>query len=1209
MKCPKCQFENSETAKFCNECGNSFSPSSKTTPQLHSYDDKLQKIQRYLPNGLSQKIFSQRDKIEGERKNVTIMFCDMVGYTHLVDRLGLEDTYSFMDKIYEILIQKVHEFGGTINELTGDGIIALFGAPIAIEDAPSKAVWSAQSIHREIDKLNIQKIEIMPIKMRIGIHTGPVIVGTLGNDLRVEFKAVGNTVNLTSRMEEMAEPGSTYATEEIFKLTRGICQFKAMGQRTVKGKKELIPVYKVLSDEERGYRPRLGTGRMIFSQMVGRNKELKSLELQVRKIINGEGSIINIIGEAGIGKSRLVAELKKKELMQNVTLIEGRAITIGRNLSFHPIIDLLKQWAQIRENDNEKTALNKLEAALGNLYPEGVKDVLPFIATLIRMKLLGSYKERIKGIEGEALEKLILRNVRELIIKATERTPLIIIIEDLHWADASSIDLMESLFRLAETQKILFINMFRPGYKETGERIVETTKERLQKYYLEIRLNPLNERDSEMLVTSMLDTGEIRHAIIRKIVNRASGNPFFIEEVVRSFIDEGVVEIENGSFRVTDKIDYVTIPETIQNLICARVDRLDEDIKDLIKVASVIGPSFFYKILTEVVKSDVEVDGKLQYLKEVQLIQERERMGEIEYVFKHGLTQEVTYESLLLNNRKELHLKVANAIESEFKDKLHLFYGILAYHYSKGNNLVKTEEFLIKSGKEALKSSASYEALNYYQEALRLYLILHKYENNFDPEKISMLQKNIALAFFNKGQYAEAINYIDSILDNWGISQPKRRIDKYFRYIVNLLSLVAELYLPRIKRKQIPNKKDHEIFDLFEKKLTSLAFLHPKRYFNEFLSAHRWTKKLDITQFKNGVSRYSSVSTVFSWTGISFKLSRKILDHVKPIINKKDAKDYLRYNLYELYLNFFEGRWKKYQAYDQQIIEENLTLGEIWNVSTYLFFICSIKIDIGAFEESEKLIRKITEIWETYENENTQGYIYSLNAKLLMKLRKFEEFHTEIDKAITFATRVGRRLFELSYLGYKAKAYILTHDIKNAKECLMRATKLQLKDELKIPHFMSSKLLGRFLLDIHQLEEIVLSIGRSRNRKYRKIAQNSGKEAMRNLSKYACNKTEIFRLKGIYFWLLGEQNKAVAWWKESINAGKDLGDRVELARTYMEIGRRFLEKKSNVRELYGLSSENYLDEARKVFEELNLLWDLEELSKFMAFKQKFAVPI
>jgi class 3 adenylate cyclase len=534
MKCPKCQTENPETIEFCGECGaklericphcnfanpaefrfcgkcgqNLYSP--ELAPKKLSYDEILAKIQRYLPKDLTQKILAQRDKIEGEQKQVTVMYCDMEGFTSLTEKLGLEETYSLMDKVYEILIHKVNDYEGTVNDLTGDGLMALFGSPIALEDAPQKAILSAFAIHREMAKFSNKMTaegKILAVKMRIGIHTGPVVVGTLGNDLRVQFTAVGDTVNLASRIEELAEPGTTYVTDDTYKLTRALFHFEALGEKEVKGKKLPVAVYKLVSAIQDVYRPRLGSERMIYSEMVGRDNELHKLELQVMKAINGQGSIVNIIGEAGIGKSRLVAELKKREMMKAVKLLEGRAISIGGNLSFHPITDLLKQWMGIRQDEDQLEALSKLQNVLRNLFPEDFGEVLPFVATLMGIPLLGKYAERVKGLEGEALQKLILKSLRDLLIRAAERTPLMIVVEDLHWADTSSLELLESLFRLAETQRILFVNLLRPGFPETADRILRNLKERLPVNHLEIVemvLEPLDERMSEVLIGNML---------------------------------------------------------------------------------------------------------------------------------------------------------------------------------------------------------------------------------------------------------------------------------------------------------------------------------------------------------------------------------------------------------------------------------------------------------------------------------------------------------------------------------------------------------------------------------------------------------------------------------------------------------------------------------------------------------------------------------
>jgi class 3 adenylate cyclase len=322
LKCPKCGKTLPFLAKFCDECGHNLSLPSEPSPQDLSLDEKLAKIQRYLPKGLTEKILSQRDKIEGERKQVTVMFCDMEGFSALSDRLGPEEAYSIMDQVYEILIHKVHDYEGTVNEMTGDGIVALFGAPIALEDASQRAIRSSLAIHREMakfsDKVKQEGKGVPPLRMRVGIHTGPVVVGTLGNDLRVEFKAVGDTVNLASRMEALAEPGATYVTEETFKLTEGLFRFEALGEKGIKGREEQVSVYRAIAPSTRRTRFDVSAERGL-TPFVGREREVELLLDGLERSKGGRGQAISIMAEAGVGKSRLLYEFRKAVANEDVT--------------------------------------------------------------------------------------------------------------------------------------------------------------------------------------------------------------------------------------------------------------------------------------------------------------------------------------------------------------------------------------------------------------------------------------------------------------------------------------------------------------------------------------------------------------------------------------------------------------------------------------------------------------------------------------------------------------------------------------------------------------------------------------------------------------------------------------------------------------------------------------------------------------------------
>jgi class 3 adenylate cyclase/tetratricopeptide (TPR) repeat protein len=1191
MKCPKCQAEITEAAKYCSECGCELRD--RTAPPLKAYRHP----HTYTPKFLADEILTTRSAIEGERKLVTVLFADVANYTAMAEQLDPEEAHQIMDGCFRILLDEIHECHGTINQFTGDGVMALFGAPLALEDHAQRACHAALAIQQGIKRFGeeVEKKFGLEFKMRVGLNSGPVIVGAIGDDLRMDYTAVGDTTNLAARMEVMAKPATVLVSPHTYKEVSQQFEFKPLGTVQVKGKKRPLEVYELI--KEKVMRPRLGLERMIYSEMVGRDTELDKLELQVQKVVDGVGSIVNIMGEAGIGKSRLVAELKKCDVIKKVVLFEGRAISTGRNLSFHPIIDLLKPWARIREDDSGSAALRKLETAIKRVYPEGVHEVLPFVATLMGMKLSGRYAERVKGIEGEALEKLIMKNVRDLIIKATELKPHVIVMEDLHWADTSSIELMESLFRLAETQRILFINVFRPGHKETGDRIVETIKERFPQYYIEIMLEPLDDRMSEALIDNMLNIRGLHHALIDQIVQRSGGNPFFIEEVVRSFIDEGAVIAKGGAFEVTEKIDKMVIPHTISDVLMARIDRLDEETRNLVKVASVIGRSFFYRILREMAKTIEDIDNRLSYLQEIQLIRERIRMEELEYLFKHALAQEAAYESVLVQKRKELHLKVAESIEKVFKKRLHDFYGMLAYHYSQGEGLDKAEEYMIKAGEEALGASASHEALRYYQEALRLYL--NKYGETADPEKLAMLEKNIALALHNKGEMQEALVYLERVLKRWGIQPPQHKVLMLTKLLFDLLIVTLNLYFPSKKSRKIPTQKDRDIFNLSRKKGVALVSINPMRMFAEVIGDIKRILKFDLGKIESGYDTLLSGSGIFASTALSYRLSKKFLDYGERFIDKNNSREFFELINHRDFHNFLTGNWDDIQDYDALLGDENIKVGLFWDVSLCLWIHCYLKTYRGMFNDAYSLLEKFLKIANDYEYKEGMRLQLVCELATLLELRKLNDARRPVEKYELLFKNVGDTETML-FLGWKAKLHILLNDYDEAEKSVRQAEEIARKNDIVPPIFAEPYLWSRFHLDIGLLEESIFNNNKAGIRKYGKQTYKSIKKLWQNSKKYAGGSSGALSLVARYHWLIGKQNKAVKLWKQAIEEGERLGQRPDLARTYMEIGKRFLEEKSKYKELNGISAERYLEKARAMFQEMDLQWDLDELDKISA---------
>ena len=729
MQCPKCQFENREGVKFCEECGSKFElecpacqalipagrkfcgecghnlnhPSTPASKEL-SFDDKLDKIQRYLPKGLTEKILSQRDRIEGERKQVTVMFCDMVGFTPLSESLGPEEAYNIMDKVYEILIHKVHDYDGTVNEMTGDGIMALFGAPIALEDAPQRAIRSALSIHREIakfnDRMKQEKNNLPPLKMRVGIHTGPVVVGTMGNNLRVEFKAVGDTVNMASRIESLAEPDTTYSSEDVFKITEGFFRFEALGERKVKGKEKPIRVYRVIAPSTRRTRFDVSAERGLTS-LVGRERELELLLDGYKRSKAGRGQAISIIAEAGVGKSRLLYEFRKAVTNEDVSFFEGKCLSYSRGVAYHPIIDILKSNFDIQDTDDDLEVGNKVSKGLKALGIDEI-SISPYLLELLSVKDSGIDK---MAMSPEARKDRTLEAIKRIVFKGSEIRPLILAIEDLHWTDKSSEELLEDLLVSIAGARVFLIYTYRPEFVHSwGAR----------SYHSQVILNRLSNRESLEMITHILGTEAFASGLGELVLEKAEGVPFFIEEFMRSFKDLGLVERKKNTYYLSKKIQDMTIPSTIKDVIMARVDSLPEDAKELLQSGSAIEREFSYQLLKGVARvPEHDLIHHLSILKDSELLYERGIYPQSTYIFRHALVRDVVYDSILSKRKKQMHERIGNAIEELYQDNIIEHYGVLAEHFFLGENNKKAAECAKLATKRARKA-ASYKDAIYY---------------------------------------------------------------------------------------------------------------------------------------------------------------------------------------------------------------------------------------------------------------------------------------------------------------------------------------------------------------------------------------------------------------------------------------------------------------------------------------------------------------
>jgi class 3 adenylate cyclase/tetratricopeptide (TPR) repeat protein len=882
MECPKCQFENPENLKFCGECGaklekicprcNSPNPQqfkfcgecghdltlpSKPIPKELTFEEKLAKIQRYLPKDLTQKILSQRDKIEGERKQVTVMFCDMEGFTPLTEKLGSEEIYSLMDEVYEILIHKVHDYEGTVNEMTGDGIMALFGAPIALEDAPQRAIRSALTIHREINKFSEgikQEKGIPSLKMRIGIHTGPVVVGTLGNDLRVEFKAVGDTVNLASRMEGLADPGTTYVTEDTFKLTEGFFRFEALGEKKIKGKEEPVKAYQVIAPSTLRTRFDVSSERGL-TPFVGRERELELLLDGFERVKAGKGQAFSIVSEAGCGKSRLLYEFRKAVANEDITFLEGKCLSYGRGVAYHPIIDILKSNFDIQEEERDTKIREKVKAAL-KLMGVDEASTLPYLLELLSVKDSGI--DQI-SMSPEAKKDRIIEACRRIVLKGSEIRPLIIASEDLHWVDKSSEDVLRNHLDSIPGSRVLLIFTYRPEFVHTWGS---------KSYHNQLTLHRLSNRETLEMATHILGTKEIEKAFEELILQKTEGVPFFIEEFIKSLKDLKIIEKKDNTYQLIKNVRQVAIPSTIQDVIMARVDSLSEGAKEVLQTGSVIEREFSYPLINRVTNlPEKELLSDLSILKDSELLYERGIYPQSNYIFKHALTREVVYDSILARRKKKLHEEIGEAIEQLYKDNLSDHYEVLLEHYFSGENYSKSAEYSRLASRKAERAVSLNDAIAHSKKRVASLELLPQTEDV--QQQIIDARVALGLYIVQMGYHAKAKEAVDPIIDLAIRHNYKKRLCQIYTILGAYYLGVEENYPETFKVLEQALKISEEVKDIVSLVLASIMLGGALGWNCEFeRSANYLQNALDINvAAKNlwGISTMKSNLAYFSY--------------------------------------------------------------------------------------------------------------------------------------------------------------------------------------------------------------------------------------------------------------------------------------------------------------------------------------------------------
>jgi class 3 adenylate cyclase/tetratricopeptide (TPR) repeat protein len=1132
-----------------------------------------------------------------ERRYATIMFADISGFTAAAEKLDPEELTDIVNGCFAVMEAAVREHGGYIDKYIGDCLMATFGAPTALESAARRAVNAAIEIRNRLEQLRRERRLAIPVEVHVGINSGLVLTGAVGGEVRREVTVMGDAVNVAARLKDAATRGAIWVGAQTYYPTRDDFEYRRLPPLSAKGKEQALDVYEVLAREPRIYRTPPSAARGgISSELVGRARELERIEGRLHQLLDGEGGVIAVLGEAGIGKSRLIAEATTLETARATHLLEGRSLAIGGSLSLHPFVDLLRRWAGIGEGDSDDEALPKLERSVRDLMPDVLEDTLPFIATLMGIRLTGAHEARMRGIEGEALEDLLFQKVRLLFQRLAEAHPLVVVFEDLHWADQSSIKLLESLLRVAARHRILLVVVGRPDFPETLERVIRLAREQLPDRYLELGLARLSDQESHSLIGNLLGGGTLPYPTEALIVRTAEGNPFFIEEVVRALIDEGAVVRRDQRYRLTEKIKSVVIPGTIQEVIMARVDRLDAPARHVLQVASVIGRFFQHSVLADIVGDAAELDLHLRTLVDRQLVIARQSRrtathrratmaAEREYVFKHALLQETIYESILLKTRRELHGRVAESIETLFADRLVDFYPMLAYHFSSADQPARAEEYLFRAGEEAARSAASNEALLFFREASRLYLSLHG--EGGDPRKKALLEKNIALALLNKGSLTESIEHFDRALEHLGVRTSRGSLARYAAFARDLADVARQLYLFPGRRRRVADwTAEREVFQIILNRGRAEITSDPTRLLFDSVAAFRRLNGVDATQIDQASAVYASAGAVFCYSGLSFSISRRAIALAKGLVRPGSVRDQFTCASMEFIQNYLAGDWDDAFVVEEGLVEDALRFGQLWDVNTYLGLYCDRRLRQGDFAGARTLLGRLADLNDAY------GYAFAganhdvTLALLLLEQRRVRDALHAIEPYVA-----ARHEDPLKVLGYgtRAKIQLLLGDGEAAAESLLAAERITSRSREIPPWHLSAYAAARLRFDLHALE--AGDGGRSPAALGRR-ARASARYALGIAARAALQRTEVRQLAGRLWWLLGSRRRAIAHWRESLRVGMQLGARPELARTYAEIGRSIEQGGDSALAIDGVDAEGCFERAAALFGEVGLPLDV-----------------
>ncbi len=704
--CASCGETIEASYRFCPQCG---AAAGDDTPApaatASSGEDRLRRLTENIPDVLAEKIRASQSVIAGERKLVTVLFCDLVGSTAIAERLDPEEYRDLLEQYMAIAFREIYKVEGIVNRLAGDGLMALFGAPIAHEDAPHRAVTAALEIRDAFAALatTVLAESGVDLALRIGIHSGPVVVGTVGNDLKMDYTAIGDTTNLASRLESVAQPGTIVMSEATHRLVRGFFEVRPIGPFEVKGKRDPVTAHEVVGRTERTTPMAIAEARGL-TPLVARDAEVAQLGACFDRLEGGLPQVVAVVGEAGSGKSRLIYEFTQSLVGTPATIFEARCSALSRSVPYAPWVSMLRQYFGVGYGDAPEQARAKIAERVRAWDPE-LDHMFPMLCHILGVPVEGE-----NAPEGE-LKQETFEAVERLVGLMAAAHPVVMVIEDLHWIDEASREMLEMAVAHIRRARIMLVVSHRPDYQASWKAHAAFTQ---------LSLRPLTDAEAPEIIRAVAG-GALPPELERRIVEKAEGNPFFLEEITRALVEEGYLLRSDGRVRLTRPVAEMRIPGTVEELIGARLDRLGAAAKRVVQVASVLGRQFRSDQLAELLAGEqIDVTAELAALERRGIIHRKTVLSRDEFRFGESLTQDVAYEGLLLKQRRELHERIGTLLDAAPGERSGERMALLAHHFVRSENRTRAVEALVHAARDAERVPSYRSAAEHYRQAWEL---------------------------------------------------------------------------------------------------------------------------------------------------------------------------------------------------------------------------------------------------------------------------------------------------------------------------------------------------------------------------------------------------------------------------------------------------------------------------------------------------------